>query len=148
MAGDLGHSSNRRREVTGSRHVLVACGILLIASVSLNIALLHQQPIPAKAERGASEEIACAKTCPSTNCSEVCARAHVNAQIRKRRMEAFPEAKDVQVSGTKAKPLEDTLIFVGIISGRGYRFVLLPIFPCSEERSMIASISPSRILQS
>ncbi|CAL8469155.1 g8696 [Coccomyxa elongata] len=88
--------------------------------------------------------------CPSINCSHVCARAQVNEVISSAKEEIFTASKDAHLSSTngQASKLDDTLLFVGIISGRGYRHRRLAVRDAWASRCQVPGVSVCRFILS
>lgn len=110
------------------RLLLYVSFVLLLVSGALNLRLLSDKSASVKeseVKSHLSSDFAATNQCPSINCSQVCARAQVNEVISSAQEEIFTAAKDAHLSSTNGQTskLDDTLLFVGIISGRGYRFV-------------------------
>jgi hypothetical protein len=127
MASDLGHDRKRSSsEDYVSCVARASCIVLCILSAILNVTLLNQHSVYTNSEQKQSAEEPFEPetiTCASTNCTEVCIRAHYNDQCKDHIRVGFSNPKESQVSGIKAENLEDILLFIGIISGRGYRSV-------------------------
>lgn len=108
------------------RILVYVSAVLLLFSGALNLTLLNRQSHSLEQDNlNTKQAVDCsiADLCPAINCSQVCARAQYNDLISSRKEEIFSESKVSQSSSAQGKEtkLDDTLLFVGIISGRGYR---------------------------
>lgn len=117
------------------RFLLYVSFVLLLISGALNLTLLSDRSASVKeadVKSHLASDFAAANQCPSINCSHVCARAQVNEVISSAKEEIFTASKDAHLTSTKgqASKLDDTLLFVGIISGRGYRLAFTSLCPC------------------
>ena len=110
----------------GRRIIVYVSAVLLLFSGALNLTLLSRQSHSLKEDNLSTKVVvdcSVANLCPAINCSQVCARAQFNDLISSHKEEIFSESKVSQSSFTEGKQtkLDDTILFVGIISGRGYR---------------------------
>ena len=107
--------------------------VLLIISGALNVSLLATRLVPAlldQAEPGGADQLLPGPECPNINCSAVCARAVARDKLTAREAasrgkgaagHAQKSALQQGAAGGDARPLEDILLFIGALSGRGYR---------------------------
>ena len=117
------------------RFLLYVSIVLLLVSGALNLTLLSNRPATVKetvVKSHLPSDSAATNQCPSINCSHVCARAQVDEVISSAKEELFSASKEAHLTTTKAQAskLDDTLLFVGIISGRGYRYGFTSLCPC------------------
>ncbi len=111
------------------RIIVYVSVLLLVLSGGLNLTLLNRQSHYVEENDITDQKaVECSAECPAINCSHVCARAQYNDLINNHKKEIFSESKVSQSSITEGKEsqLDDTLLFVGIISGRGYRCLCSP----------------------
>ena len=131
-----GYSPLRRRNSGGllqktvARRTILISFLLLCVSGTLNIGFLFSRLIPSTTDKAQLvdqlAESVVVPECPSVDCNRVCARHAYQAE----RTAARQDACDVDGAaaggsstrhGRTGKQLEDILLFVGALSGRGYR---------------------------
>ena len=139
-----GESSPPRRTRSGLRvHSVVVTTViisfvLLVISGALNVSLLATRLVPAlldQADPGEAAQLLADAECPNVNCSAVCARAADRDKTAAREAtsrgnraaagRAQQGAAQQGAAGSDARPeerpQEDILLFIGALSGRGYR---------------------------
>ena len=111
--------------------------VLLIISGALNVFLLANRLVPAlldQAEAGDLDQLPPDLECPNINCSSVCARAAARDKLAARdaasrgrgaaghaQNSALQQGAAGSDARPKERPQEDILLFIGALSGRGYR---------------------------
>jgi hypothetical protein len=121
------------QKASGRRTLVIWFVGLLCISATLNIAFLFSRLIPPAPVQAQLVEIQTAAapecSCPSINCSNVCARNAYQAERAVARQAAC-SGEDAAAEGFQGaaggsqpgeKPLEDILLFIGALSGRGYQ---------------------------
>ena len=162
--------SPRRRSTPGDRHVigartLFACVFLLVLSGALNLWLLseklsaahHQTQIIQQQELIVSTTVT-EKACPSVNCTSVCNRLKCGKstlkQITTGSLDAVSGVVGSAVANLKAtanqisSPSESVMLFIGILSGRGYRHRRQAVRDAWASKCQVQGVSACRFILS
>ena len=158
-----GYSPLKRRNSGGvsqktvARRTILISFILLCVSGTLNIAFLFSRLIPSTTDKGQlvdpHAQPVVVPQCPSINCNTVCARHAYQAERAAARQAAC------DVDGTAAggssrqhaqarEQLPDILLFVGALSGRGYRHRRLAVRDAWATQCQTPGVSVCRFIMS